>query len=178
MNITFSTSAKSERHVLTSANFVNDFVQPLTTFTAWNHQKNISAGMHIRFYSIHTLTRPFAMQPRTQMSGRLCCYWDMRDRYPATVNSKPHLLAVMRLFSIQRYRTSQMMGSFVVLIILLDSTLKVLTSITMRSSFIADGISVAKRLPCVIPIAPNDLTHNGAHSHTIDVDPFHYCKSR
>ena len=47
MNLMINTSVKSERHVPTSANSVNDFAQPPTTFTAWIHRKNIFAGMHI-----------------------------------------------------------------------------------------------------------------------------------
>jgi hypothetical protein len=45
--ITISIFVKNKRHAPTPANFANDFAQPLTTFTAWTHRKNIFAGMHI-----------------------------------------------------------------------------------------------------------------------------------
>jgi hypothetical protein len=70
------------------------------------------------------------------------------------------------------------MGSVVALIIFLNSILKVLASIIVRSRLIADSISVAKRLPCVIPIASDGLTHDGLHIHTTDPNPFHYCEAR
>jgi hypothetical protein len=46
-SLTINTSVKSERLAPISANFVNDFAQPLIIFTAWTRWKNIFAGMFI-----------------------------------------------------------------------------------------------------------------------------------
>ncbi|TDL23180.1 hypothetical protein BD410DRAFT_721351 [Rickenella mellea] len=37
---------------------------------------------------------------------------------------------------------------------------------------------VAKRLPCAVVIPPGALNHDGAHIHSTEGSPFHYCKTR
>ena len=37
---------------------------------------------------------------------------------------------------------------------------------------------VAKRLPCVVPIDPGELSHLGTHRHSMEDDVFHYCEAR
>ncbi|KAG9087788.1 hypothetical protein FRC06_002366, partial [Ceratobasidium sp. 370] len=37
---------------------------------------------------------------------------------------------------------------------------------------------VDRRLSCVVPIPPDELTHTGPHTHSTDADVFHYCDTR
>ncbi|KAG9090109.1 hypothetical protein FRC06_001223 [Ceratobasidium sp. 370] len=37
---------------------------------------------------------------------------------------------------------------------------------------------VDRRLSCVVPIPPEELTHTGPHTHSTDADVFHYCDTR
>ena len=38
--------------------------------------------------------------------------------------------------------------------------------------------SVAKRLPCAVPISPGDISHSGPHKHSEEQDAFHFCTTR
>lgn len=39
-------------------------------------------------------------------------------------------------------------------------------------------VLVAKHLQCIIPIPPGEIEHVGTHSHSLEDDVFHYCKSQ
>ncbi|KZP02990.1 hypothetical protein FIBSPDRAFT_769606, partial [Athelia psychrophila] len=38
--------------------------------------------------------------------------------------------------------------------------------------------SAAKRLKCIKPISPGETQHSGAHSHSMDKQPFHFCEKK
>ena len=37
---------------------------------------------------------------------------------------------------------------------------------------------IARRLPCVVPIPPNELSHLGRHVHSTAPDVVHFCNTR
>lgn len=58
------------------------------------------------------------------------------------------------------------------------STRKVRCLSSMPSSRVLNVLSVAKRLPCVVPIPAGMVEHNGKHQHSRDKTVFHFCESK
>jgi hypothetical protein len=48
----------------------------------------------------------------------------------------------------------------------------------INSDYFPQYTQVARRLPCIVPISPDAITHDGPHVHSTDPKMFHFCETR